>query len=90
QPSQTEQKTKGPGILASFKQAIVELRKIPEFRLVLITSPLINACGAILYPILVLLISEDPGLVFLNVETTLALTILIFFVGNILGSTLVF
>lgn len=90
QPSQTEQKTKGPGILASFKQAIVELRKIPEFRLVLITNPLINACGAILYPILVLLISEDPGLVFLNVETTLALTILIFFVGNILGSTLVF
>lgn len=94
QPSQTEQKTKGPGILASFKQAIVELRKIPEFRLVLITSPLINACGAILYPILypilVLLISEDPSLVFLNVETTLALTVLIFFVGNILGSTLVF
>ncbi|MBS8079456.1 MFS transporter [Streptococcus suis] len=90
QPSQPEQETKGPGILASFKQAIVELRKIPEFRLVLITSPLINACGAILYPILVLLISEDPGLVFLNVETTLALTILIFFVGHILGSTLVF
>ncbi len=90
QPSQPDQATKGPGILASFKQAIVELRKIPEFRLVLITSPLINACGAILYPILVLLISEDPNLVFLNVETTLALTILIFFVGNILGSTLVF
>ncbi|HFU4024450.1 TPA: MFS transporter [Streptococcus suis] len=90
QPSQLESETKGPGILASFKQAIVELRKIPEFRLVLITSPIINACGAILYPILVLLISEDPGLVFLNVETTLALTILIFFVGNILGSTLVF
>ncbi|CYX85433.1 MFS transporter [Streptococcus suis] len=90
QPSQTEQKTKGPGILASFKQAIVELRKIPEFRLVLITNPLINACGAILYPILVLLISEDPDLVFLNVETTLALTILIFFIGHILGSTLVF
>lgn len=90
QSSQTEQKTKRPGILASFKQAIVELRKIPEFRLVLITTPLINACGAILYPILVLLISEDPGLVFLNVETTLALTILIFFIGHILGSTLVF
>nr|WP_245174699.1 MFS transporter [Streptococcus suis] len=90
QPSQTEQKTKRPGILSSFKQAIVELRKIPEFRLVLITNPLINACGAILYPILVLLISEDPGLVFLNVETTLALTILIFFIGHILGSTLVF
>lgn len=90
QPIQTEQKTKRPGILASFKQAIVELRKIPEFRLVLITNPLINACGAILYPILVLLISEDPGLVFLNVETTLALTILIFFIGHILGSTLVF
>ncbi|NQP33625.1 MFS transporter [Streptococcus suis] len=85
QPSQPESETKGPGILASFKQAIVELRKI-----VLITSPLISACGAILYPILVLLISEDPGLVFLNAETTLALTILIFFVGNILGSTLVF
>ncbi len=77
-------------ILASFKQAIVEPRKIPEFRLVLITSPIINACGAILYPILVLLISEDSSLVFLNVETTLALTILIFFVGNILGSTLIF
>ncbi|WFA76555.1 MFS transporter [Streptococcus suis] len=91
QPSQPQQETKCPGgILASFKQAIVELRKIPEFRLVLITSPIINACGAILYPILVLLISEDPNLVFLNVETTLALTILIFFIGNILGSTLVF
>ncbi|MFX3722997.1 MFS transporter, partial [Streptococcus suis] len=88
QPIQTEQKTKRPGRLASFKQALVELRKIPEFRLVLITSPLINACGAILYPILVLLISEDPGIVFLNVETTLALTILILFVGHILGSTL--
>nr|WP_228381571.1 hypothetical protein [Streptococcus suis] len=36
------------------------------------------------------MISEDPNLVFFNVETTLALTILIFFVGNILGSTLVF
>ncbi|MFX4060122.1 MFS transporter, partial [Streptococcus suis] len=82
----TEKKTKRTGILASFKQAIVELRNIPDFRLVLITNPLINACGAILYPILVLLISEDPGLVFLNVETTLALTILSFFVGHILGS----
>ncbi|MFX3653815.1 MFS transporter, partial [Streptococcus suis] len=34
--------------------------------------------------------SEDPGHLFLNVETTLAMTILIFFFGHILGSTLVF
>ncbi|WP_367889867.1 MFS transporter [Streptococcus parasuis] len=89
-PSQTEKEAKGLGILASFKQAVRELRKIPEFRLVLITSPIINACGAILYPILVLLISEDPSLVVINIETSLATILFIFFAGNILGSSLVF
>lgn len=89
-PSQTEKKAKGPGIFASFKQAVWELRKIPEFCLVLITSPIINACGAILYPTLVLLISEDPNLVVINIETSLATILFIFFAGNILGSSLVF
>ena len=84
-PSQTEKEAKGLGILASFKQAVRELRKIPEFCLVLITSPIINACGAILYPILVLLISEDPSLVVINIETSLATILFIILCGKYFG-----
>lgn len=81
---------KGPGLLAATKQAIIELRKVPEFRMILVTSPLINAFSAVLTTILVLQISESPSLAIQNSETTLALFITAFFIGNILGSSLVF
>ncbi len=86
---QSRKKEKQAGFLSSIKLGIREMRKVPEFRLILITSPLLNACSAALNPILLLVMSEDPTFVLLNTETTLAAIMFAFFVGSILGSSLV-
>lgn len=78
------------GLLASFKLAVRELRSIPEFRLILITSPFINACAEAILPILLLLISEDKTVVWVNTETTIAVVMLSIFLGKMIGASLVF
>lgn len=58
-------------------------------RLSLVVTPCLNAFGAVLSPILLLLMKEDPSFIFITIESSLALITTAFFVGNIIGSSLV-
>lgn len=88
-PPKVSKEDKGPGLLAALKLAIQELRKLPEMRLSLVVTPCLNAFGAVLSPILLLLMKEDPSFIFITIESSLALITTAFFVGNIIGSSLV-
>lgn len=88
-PLKVDQGDKGAGLFFSLKLAIQELKTLPEMRLSLVVSPCLNAFGAALSPILLLLMKEAPSFMFINVETSLALITTTFFIGNIIGSSLV-
>lgn len=88
-PPKISKEDKGPGLLFALKLAIQELRKVPEMRLSLVVSPWLNAFGAAFSPILLLLMKEDPSFIFINSQSSLALIMTAFFVGNIIGSALV-
>lgn len=82
---QSSQKGQVPSLLSSLKIALDELKKVAEFRVLLVVGPAVNAGFSALTPLVILLMSEDSHFLLYNTATTLAAISLTIFLGTILG-----
>lgn len=75
-------------LFAELKESVNLLKQIDEISVTLVSVPLLNSGIAVLYPMILLFLSQDQTFSIVNTETTLSLFLILETCGSILGGYL--